>query len=403
MAMYEGLAEAKRITSSLVLRPVIFASAEPWKRVPCDFFDMYGSLLLRQGAPINDAAYRVLIGRRLFCRALEAEVFSPVDPLFTLAEIGETLSMVDAMVGAGDFVDVGCCAELAEAVYDNWQLDPDACIGFTRLAYPASASVTQSMLAALFAAELGSAHAFTRDEIIGLVGAALTMNLGSMRFHNEMAALHGPLPDELRPDLVDHPRYAAMILQAIGVPEIWSRAVSQHHENVDGSGYPGGLSKGNICLEGRMLRLVDILAARFRVRRTRGARYLSIAQTRDLGTLTQHMFGTDLDMLDLSLARLLMGRLGAFPPGSIVRLSNGELAVVSRRIHASVREATNMPRDVLSFLDMRGKVLKVPRLRRIGSNDYRIQSYAHDDPHLLPASYDWAAIWGYSGGYSGGL
>jgi hypothetical protein len=379
-----------------ILRPVMLAATDLGTRVPCDFFDMYGNLLLCEGIPVDDSVYRVLVGRRLFCRAAQAQEFFPLDPLVALTDVGETLSMVDAMVAVGDFVDAGICKELATALHTNWLLDPDACIGFTRVAYPASPSVCQAVLAALFAAELGSAHAFTRHEIIELVGAALTMNLGSMGFHDEMAALPGPLPSELRPDLIDHPRYASMILQAIGVPEIWTRAVLQHHENVNGSGYPEGLAKSRICLEARMLRLVDIFAARLRRRRGRGPRYWSIAHTRDLSALTQHVFGADLNVLDLSLARLLMGRLGAFPPGSVVRLSNGELAVINRRAHASVRDATHVPREVLSFLDAHGRPQAVPRARRIGPHDHRIQGYAHDDQHRLP-TYDWAMIWGYRG------
>jgi hypothetical protein len=178
----------KNRAMSMILRPVMLASVELGQSVPCDFFDEYGNLLLRRGSTISDSVHRVLVGRRLFCRAIEAEAFSSIDPLATLTDVGETLFMVDAMVAEGNFVDTEVFTELAGALHANWLLDPDACIGFTRMAYPASPSVTQVILTALFAAELGCAHAFTRHEIIELVGAALTMNLGRMAFHDEMAA-----------------------------------------------------------------------------------------------------------------------------------------------------------------------------------------------------------------------
>ena len=39
--------------------------------------------------------------------------------------------------------------------------------------------------------------------------------------------------------------------------EIFENAVQQHHENIDGSGYPGGLKGQEISLIGRMLRIAE--------------------------------------------------------------------------------------------------------------------------------------------------
>ncbi|MDR1462341.1 MAG: hypothetical protein LBI68_04285, partial [Azoarcus sp.] len=316
------------------------------------------------------------------------------NPLQALADAGKTLLMLDEGVMTGGSFDAGAGQELAESIHNAWQLDPDACIGFMRTANPGSSSVCQTILAALFVAELGQAHAFTRDELVELIGAALTMNMGSMALHDEMAMLAGPLPGSLRRRLKEHPLQAARILRVAGMPDAWLRAVEQHHENLNGSGYPGGLVKGGICLEARMLRLVDIFTARLRRRQGRGPRHWNITQARDLGGLTEHIFGADLDVLDFSLARLFMSRLGLFPPGSVVRLSNGELAIVSRRSYDIVRDAILSPHEVLSFIDADGQAYEVPRARRIGQNAYRILSYAHNDQPYLP-SCDWPTIWGY--------
>ncbi|MDR3086386.1 MAG: hypothetical protein LBU45_00290 [Azoarcus sp.] len=379
---------------STILRPVMLSPARIGEISPCDFFDANGSLLLRQGVLISENVQKQLGNRRLFCEPDQAAMISTDNPLRSLAEVGETLAMFDATTLAEGRFDAGICLKLAETIYASWQLDPDACIGFSRVANPGSPSVCQVILAALFVAELGNAHAFTRHELIDLIGAALTMNMGSMALHDEMASLTGPLPESLRQNLTKHPGKAAGILRDTGMPEVWSRAVLQHHENLNGSGYPGGLDKGRICLEGRMLRLVDIFAARQRMRRGRGPQYWSISRARDLGGLIAQIFGADIDSLDLSLARLLMGRLGLFPPGSILRLSNGEMAIVSRRSYDLVRAATLAPREALSFLDTNGNPQGAPRARRIGPHDYRVLGYANDNLPRLPA-YDWAAIWGY--------
>jgi len=364
---------------------------------PCDFFDGNGNLLLCEGALISENIHKKLYNRRLFCNAQQATAILTDDPLHALAVVSKKLSVADAELSVNGSFDVEACEGLAKSVYSNWQFDPDACIGFMRVASPGTPSACQAILAALFVAELGVAHAFTRHEVIDLIGSALTMNLGSMALHDKMAEFAGILPRSFQPLVMKHPNQAAEILLDIGAPETWSRAVLQHHENLNGSGYPNGLSRSNIILEARMLRLVDIFAARQRVRRGRGPLHWSMSRARNLPGLTEHIFRADLDLLDTSLVRLLMGRLGLFPPGSIVRLSNGEMAIVSRRARDFVHAGTRTPREVWSFLDVNGKPHPAPcvrRINRVGLRDFRILAYAQDDlPHLPP--YDWPIVWGY--------
>jgi hypothetical protein len=385
--------------ATFILRAVTLSPAHIGTIAPCGFFDGNGSLLLHEGALISENIQKKLGNRRLFCNAQQATALLTDDPLRSLAAVGRKLSEADAALGMDGSFSANMFEELAETLYSSWQFDPDACIGFMRVASPSTPSVCQSILAALFVAELGTAHTFTRHEVTDLIGAALTMNLGSMALHDEMAELAGPLPHSFRSQLTKHPSQAAEILMGAGVPKAWSRAVLQHHENLNGSGYPNGLVRGNISLEARMLRLVDIFAARQRVRRGRGPQYWSMTRARDLPGLTEQIFGADLDGLDISLARLLMGRLGLFPPGSIVRLSNGEMAIVSRRSYDLVRGTTLIPREAWSFLNADGQPYPIPCARRIvhaGSRDCRILGYAHDDLPRLPA-YDWPVVWGYGG------
>ena len=86
----------------------------------------------------------------------------------------------------------------------------------------------------------------------------------------------------------------------------------------------------------------------------------------------------------------LIGTLGRFPPGSLVRLNNLELAVVARRIPGEL--AT--PRETLSIRDNQGRILDPPRQRNIGHGEYLIRNYANEESQRL-LSYDWQKIWGY--------
>lgn len=374
-----------------IMRPVMVSPGLVGKPAPCDFFDARGTLLLREGGAVSPTMGEQQGSRRLYCRASQAGRVSSGDPLRTLRHVGKTLAALDELATAGGSATASDFRALAEEAYAVWTQDPDACIGYARIVQFDRPSVCHAILSALFAAELGSAHGFAKPEVIELLGAALTMNLGSMDLHDRMSALVGKPGVEDRKALDLHPACAEQLLVAMGgFPERWLVAVAQHHENFDGSGYPTGFMRGEIELHARMLRLADMLAARLGERKRRGPQYWSLHQARDPERLIRHIFGTDMAHLDATLVRLLMGRLSSFPPGSVVRLSNGEMAVISRRSP----DPGAAPRQVLAFLDADGRPQHAPQTRQIGPGDCRISSYAHDDQPRLPP-YDWQAIWGY--------
>lgn len=58
-----------------------------------------------------------------------------------------------------------------------------------------------------------------------------------------------------------HVKRGCQLLQEIELPEIVIKMVLQHHERLDGSGYPNGVSGEEICLEARILAVCDVVEA----------------------------------------------------------------------------------------------------------------------------------------------
>ncbi len=74
----------------------------------------------------------------------------------------------------------------------------------------------------------------------------------------------GNLTPEERREIERHPAQSHRILRHIPFPENMSRLldiISQHHERLDGSGYPGGLTEADILLQSRIIAIVDIYDA----------------------------------------------------------------------------------------------------------------------------------------------
>ncbi len=375
-----------------MLRPVALPSHLAGRPAPCDIFDAKGTLLQKAGSPLIVRSAHTLRRHRVFCEASKADSISAANPIAKMRAARTALSDLAERAESGQEAAAPEFIALAGELHDAWQLDPDACIGYARLDYSERSSVCHAVLAALIAAELAAANGLPRETTTDLIGAALTMNLGSMAAHDELFAL--PEAPKFRPsdECRMHPLDAVRLLESLGsFPFGWLQTVVQHHESIDGTGYPQGLTGLKISLAARMLRIADALAAKFVVGRLRTPQHWNISKAKYVDHLIQHVFGAEAQRLDLPLVRQLMTRLGFFPPGTLVRLSNGETAVVNRRLS----EDNAPPREAISVLDARGRLLEAPRLRPLGTRDCRIQSYVHDELHRLP-HYEWQQIWGYA-------
>lgn len=58
-----------------------------------------------------------------------------------------------------------------------------------------------------------------------------------------------------------HPEVGFEILREVNFPWPVARVVLEHHERLDGSGYPAGLKDGEICREARILAVADVVEA----------------------------------------------------------------------------------------------------------------------------------------------
>jgi HD-GYP domain-containing protein (c-di-GMP phosphodiesterase class II) len=59
----------------------------------------------------------------------------------------------------------------------------------------------------------------------------------------------------------NHPKVGMEILKSIDFPFPICKYVVEHHERMDGSGYPSGLKGEEISIEGRILAVADVVSA----------------------------------------------------------------------------------------------------------------------------------------------
>ncbi|MFG6432746.1 phosphohydrolase [Roseateles sp. LYH14W] len=155
--------------------------------------------------------------------------------------------------------------------------------------------------------------------IASLHGAAMTMNYGAGAAHDRLAAQADPATPAQRQALSAHGDRAAARLAAAGVTDpTWLTAVRLHHD-----AGPGPLAaRGDGQKLARLLRRIDLFGARLSPRRSRVAMSGAAA--------ARAVFLDELGQPDEAGAALIK-TVGLYPPGSIVRLANGEIGVVFKR------------------------------------------------------------------------
>ena len=183
---------------------------------------------------------------------------------------------------------------------------------------------------------------WTDAETKSLVKAALTMNMGIAELQGRMASQDFPVLNRQEAQLRRHPHEAAIALTAAGVTdEICLQAVRDHHEHVDGSGYPTG--KSEVDQFATALRLADVFTAKLTPRTIRQPLSPQEAERQMLseGKANAQVMG---------LVMAVIQEFGIYPPGDLVALKSGEIGVVVKRsanakapIVAAITDANGQP------------------------------------------------------------
>jgi PAS domain S-box-containing protein len=101
----------------------------------------------------------------------------------------------------------------------------------------------------------------SEDRIEGLLMAGLIHDIGKISIPAEVLSKPGKL-NELEWGMIKtHPEVGYDILKTVEFPWPVAQIVLQHHERMDGSGYPQGLSGDEIMLEARILAVADVVEA----------------------------------------------------------------------------------------------------------------------------------------------
>ena len=136
-------------------------------------------------------------------------------------------------------------------------IDTIALIAETRDPYTAGHQRRVAKLASAIAAEMG----FSKEQVETIRVAGILHDIGKVNVPTEILSKTGTL-SEIEFNLVkSHSQVGREMLKSLELPWTICPIVLQHHERMDGSGYPKGMSGQDISLGARVLAVADVIEA----------------------------------------------------------------------------------------------------------------------------------------------
>ena len=308
--------------------------------VPVDWniYDRNGRLLLRQGMVLQSdkqihkvityGAYRIRDQAEEPVAEQEVETNESLSPFDNINNaVKELYKILKRMLREVADPNANMQNEiygLSSYLIELCEYDLDATVGAMHLGQIDNYSLFHPICKAVLSNVIAEQLKLDTSKRLSVVSAALTANLGMFDLQHTLLAQQEPLTKTQREKIEKHPAQSAVLLKHWGIKDrLWLQAVLQHHEKQDGSGYPRKLKGDEIKQESRIISIADRYHALLAPRKYREG-FLPTDAIR-------HLFKDRGKEIDEELTLLFVREVGIYPPGTMVKLKNGETAIVVRR------------------------------------------------------------------------
>jgi HD-GYP domain-containing protein (c-di-GMP phosphodiesterase class II) len=301
------------------------------------------------------------------------------------AAVNQTSNLVRTFlddIRFGTSIDIEMAREAVAACVASVMRNADAVLFMTQMRDKSALLSQHALNTSVYAIIVGWLAGLDAKQMEELGTSALLHDVGMVSIADKILNKPGKLSDEEFALVKRHTLIGRDILMS--GRNLFSGTVDVaygHHENLDGSGYPRGLTEAQLNLNCRIVAVVDKYDALVSPRPYRPA-YTHLDALNILNTLAKQK------QLDAKVVNGLIAHLGIYPPGSIVELSTGEKAIVLETNQAQrlrprilvVRDPDNNP--VARFVDMaikqtdeQGQLYKIRSIHRPGAFGINLLDY----------------------------
>ncbi|WP_054797854.1 HD-GYP domain-containing protein [Paenibacillus sp. tmac-D7] len=210
---------------------------------------------------------------------------------------------------------------LLDLILQDLSCNKDAMIMLTNISVMDEYLYQHSLNVCIYSTMLGMADGYGQEELTTLGLGALLHDIGKTQIPSELLRKKEPLTDEEFSHIKRHTNFGFQFLKdEPNIPLLAAHCAFQHHERLNGSGYPRGLKGDEIHEYARWIGLVDSYDAMTTHRVYRKA-MLPHQAMEILFTGTGSLF-------DKPKIELFRDKIAIYPIGVTVTLNTGEKGVV---------------------------------------------------------------------------
>jgi len=255
-------------------------------------------------------------------------------------EAKKTIHNIMEEIRFGKQIETERVEHVVDDMIDSIFRNQDALISLARLKdkdeYTYMHSVSVCVLMISFGKCLGFGMSLLKDVGVG----AMLHDIGKMIVPQTVLNKEEKLSDEELKLMQKHVEYSRMLLeQTKGVSEIAMKVAAQHHERVDGTGYPAGLKGEEISYYAKAIAIADVYDA-MTSRRCYQDRFMPTDVLKRLYEWSNYHYDRD-------LVQQFIRCVGIYPIGTLVRLESGNVGIVVKHgekslLHPVVRVVYNV-------------------------------------------------------------
>ena len=238
-----------------------------------------------------------------------------------VAKSADLLEKLVHDIRLGQSFEIERVQEIVDDMVDSIVRNPDALMWVARLREQDIATYGHGLQVSVYLTAFGRHLGFPKNLLSVLAQIGLLLDVGKMRLPKALLEKQGRLSGEEFEEVKAHVQHSLDILGETPNfdPEV-ILGIAQHHERMNGSGYPRGLVGEEISVVGRMAGIVDCFAALTNHRPYAAA----VSSYEALRSIT----GWGGDYFHEPLVQQFVSSVGVFPVGSMIELSTGEVAIV---------------------------------------------------------------------------
>jgi len=289
-----------------------------------DIFNSQGKLLLQKGYVLqSESQLENLLERGMFADAAEVEKVKAeirkipqFDPFAQWERLSKSCSRLSlAYLSAPAEQVLSSLDDVLTVMTTLVEKAPDAAIFELMQMDLSNYVVAHNQQAAFLTTLIATSMGWSPENIRAVSRAAATMNIAAMQLHTTLSLQKEPITEAQRAEMLTHGARGRIILEKMGVTDQeWLQAVEDHHpENLPGGRKPSEMAD--------LIHHSDVYLAKISPRAYRAAKPPNVAAKElvQKKNANPHFVAT------------IVKEIGVFPPGSYVKLANGETAVVTRR------------------------------------------------------------------------